>query len=477
MKRPEDTFALTSIDEKLNSRSTVRNPKQVQLPNIKSVPTLFMKTSMTPSTKATPRANYTSVPSTRKSQNRSSVTHDLLRNIQQRANQEIEELFTLKAGDLTDTVRKLEKSKYVKEVIKDLYDHVLRKKKEYNSLKHDQSLLKAELDSLNQKYNDLTHVEKENTDRQQYLGNLQEKFDKLQNKIDLESIFTDSLNHMANVRYLNLCSIKDPTRLLKSQIVHTLAQNKILDRGSEYHMTSALATRGKLGKIQENINSQRTKMRELLNQELKKYEERSKAIAFYKQEQQLWYRQKEAEIKDQDINNLVKIDNEVRKGDKLRLEFVEASQNLATREGEISEALRITNSTSVSNLFSQLQKLRVTKESLESLRADLEATLRRQQNEIERLNKEYDNLSLQKHQKDEYDYHTLYDLEVGLSKREHELQTHSEDLDKVKADFSTGLLGLNRIIQKLGENNDIREIRTIKDAIEYICYKINHLTE
>eukprot|EP00358_Blepharisma_japonicum_P001892 CAMPEP_0202954630 /NCGR_PEP_ID=MMETSP1395-20130829/50984_1 /ASSEMBLY_ACC=CAM_ASM_000871 /TAXON_ID=5961 /ORGANISM="Blepharisma japonicum, Strain Stock R1072" /LENGTH=247 /DNA_ID=CAMNT_0049670309 /DNA_START=747 /DNA_END=1490 /DNA_ORIENTATION=- len=247
-------------------------------------------------------------------------------------------------------------------------------------------------------------------------------------------------------------------------------------------------------------------MRELLNQELKKYEERSKAIAFYKQEQQLWYRQKEAEIKDQDINNLVKIDNEVRKGDKLRLEFVEASQNLASREGEISEALRITNSTSVSNLFSQLQKLRVTKESLESLRADLEATLRRQQNEIERLNKEYDNLieslradleatlrrqqneierlnkeydnlSLQKHQKDEYDYHTLYDLEVGLSKREHELQTHSEDLDKVKADFSTGLLGLNRIIQKLGENNDIREIRTIKDAIEYICDKINHLTE
>ncbi|CAG9319445.1 unnamed protein product [Blepharisma stoltei] len=476
MKRPEDTFALTSIDDKLNSRSAMRNPKQVQLPNIKSVP-LFIKPSMTPSTKATPRANYTSVPSSRKAQSRSSVTHDLLRNIQQRANQEIEELFTLKAGDLADTVRKLEKSKYVKEVIKDLYDHVLKKKKEYNSLKHEQSLLNAELNSLHQKYDDLTHIEKDNTDRVQYIEQLQEKYEKLQNKIDLESIFTDSLNHMANVRYLNLCAIKDPTRLLKSQIVHTLAQNRNLDRGSEYHLTSALATRGKLGKIQENINSQRTRMRELLNQELKKYEERSKAIAFYKQEQQLWYRQKEAEIKDQDINNLVKIDNEVRKGDKLRIEFLEASQVLAAKEGKISEALRITNSTSVSNLFSQLQKLRVTKESLESLRTDLEATLRRQQNEIERLNKEYDNLNLQKHQKDEYDYHTLYDLEVSLAKREHDLQTHSEDSEKIKADFSTGLLGLNRIIQKIGDNSDIREIRSIKDAIEYICDKINRLTE
>lgn len=359
-------------------------------------------------------------------------------------------------------------------MIKDLYNHVLNKKKEYNSLKHEEAILKSDVNSLVQRYTDLCYVEETNEEKVKYMEELKDKFDKLQNKIDLESLFTDSLNHMANTRYLNLCSIKDPTRLLRTQIMHTLAQNRILDRGSEYHCTSALIIRSKLSKIQENINTQRTRMREMLNQELKKYEERSKAIAFYRQEQQLWYRQKEVQIKDGDIENLLKIDDEVKRSDLLRQEFLQASQTLAGKEGEISEALRITNSTSVGNLFSQLQKLNVTKESLESLQADLKSTLRKQQREIERLNKEYDNLSMQKHQKDEYDYHTLYNLDISLNKREHALQNRSEKLEKIKEHFATGLLGLNRIIQKL-DNGDGRDIRTIKDAIDYICDKVNQL--
>ena len=183
-------------------------------------------------------------------------------------------------------MRTLEKSRHVKALIKDLNSHLLKQKNEYNSFIHIQHQIISEIKLLEQQLSDLSMPEKSELEKEKRIEQLSHQFIELQKKIIEESLYTECLEHMADIRKQNLDAIADPARALRKRIIHANATNQILYKEADYHETVAKTIKFKLSKLQEVINNQRETMRDTLNQELAKYEERCKAIAFYKTSQQ-----------------------------------------------------------------------------------------------------------------------------------------------------------------------------------------------
>jgi hypothetical protein len=349
----------------------------------------------------------------------------------------------------------------------------MKKKNEYNSFTHSTLQLLSDIKFLSQKLSDLSLPEKIDAEKEKRLNNLTTQLKDLQRKTMEESLYTECLEHMADIRKQNLDAVEDPTRLLRKKIIHAHATNQTLDRESEYHITVARTIKNRLAKLQEIINSQRESMRETLNQELAKYEQRCKAVAFYRQSQQTWYKKRELENKTSEIKDLETIEIELAK-EKHLLKVLETVQHTtAGKEIKIAEALKNTNSHSLADLNVQLTQLKETKESLIALQTDLENRIVKQKSEIIQLNKEYQKVTLSQIEKEEYGYHMLYSLEAKLSNEESELSLKEMVHSNNKEVCSAGLLGLQRLIQKLGSADESRNFRSVKEAIDFLCEKIS----
>lgn len=370
-------------------------------------------------------------------------------------------------------MRALEKSKHVKTLIKDLHAHVMKKKNEYNGYVHIKLQLKSDIKMLEQKLADLLAPEKTEQEREKRMEHLSNQLEDLQQKIMEESLYTECLEHMADIRKQNLDAVEDPTRNLRKKIIHAQITNQTLDREAEHHVTVARTVKIRLAKLQEMINTQRESMRETLNQELAKYEERCKAVAFYRQSQQTWYKRRELETKTAEIKELETIETELVKEKNLLKELEIAQMTAAGKELKIAEALKNTNSHSLSDLNLQLLQLKETKESLISLQNDLEQRILKQKQEINFLNNQYQKVTLSQIEKEEYGYHTLYALETKLSNQDAALYNHELTHGRLKEICSAGLLGLHRLIQKVGFMDEGRSFRSVKEAIEYLCERIS----
>ena len=311
--------------------------------------------------------------------------------------------------------------------------------------------------------------EKIEIEKEKQLFQLSTSLTDLQKRINKESLYTDCLEHMADIRKQNLDAVEDPTRSLRKQIIHAQFTNSSLDREAEYHITVAKTIKFRLAKLQEKVNSQRETMRETLNQELAKYEERCKAVAFYKQSQQDWYKRKELENKNCKIKELENEENELKKELELRKELENAQIFAIGKELKIAEALKNTNSHSLNDLNYQLMQLKETKQSLINLQTDLEQRIIKQKEEIIFLNNQYQNVSLSQIEKEEYGYHTLYSLESKYTSQVSEMSLKEEDHYKSKEICSAGLLGLNRLLQKVGFSEEGKNFRSVKEAIDFVC--------
>ena len=368
-------------------------------------------------------------------------------------------------------MRTLEKSRHVKALIKDLNSHLLKQKNEYNSFIHIQHQIISEIKLLEQQLSDLSMPEKSELEKEKRIEQLSHQFIELQKKIIEESLYTECLEHMADIRKQNLDAIADPARALRKRIIHANATNQILYKEADYHETVAKTIKFKLSKLQEVINNQRETMRDTLNQELAKYEERCKAIAFYKTSQQTWYKKKELETKTEEIKDLEYIEIE-EENEKKILKELEKVQNHAThKEIKIAEALKNTNSHSLNDLNIQLIQLKETKESLINLQADLEQRIYKQRQEIIYLNDQYQRINFSKVEKED-DYHILYDLENNVAIKEKTQSNQELNHIKMKSVCSAALLGLQRLIQKIGTNDDTRSFKSVSDAIDFISRKI-----
>ena len=344
----------------------------------------------------------------------------------------------------------------------------MKKKAEFNSCVHEKLQLIADISLLNQKLADLTAPEKIEVEKERKVEDLNSHFVSLQDRIIDESLYTECLEHMANIRKQNLDAVEDPTRNLRKKIIHVNVTNQTLDREAEYHVTVARNVKMRLAKLQETINTQRELMRETLNQELAKYEERCKAVAFYRQSQQTWYKKRELETKTAEIKDLETIENELIKEKDLLKELEVAQQTTAGKEIKIAEALKNTNSHSLSDLNLQLMQLKETRESLISLQADLEQRISKQKQEISSLNFAYHKMTVSQIEKEEFGYHALYLLETKLAAQESFLSNQEFNHIKMKDIVSSGLLGLHRLIQKVGISEESRNFRSVKEAIEYL---------
>lgn len=333
---------------------------------------------------------------------------------------------------------------------------------------HSKHKLKSDIKLLKQKCLDLSLPEKSDSENEKKIESLLIQYNTLQQKIIQESLYNETLEHMADIRKQNRDSIVDPSRLLKSKLIHAEFTNQTLNKESEHQVTVAKTIKFKLAKLQERINNQREYMRDTLNTELGKYEERCKAVAFFKISQQNWHRKKELDSKTLEIKELENIETEVIKGQELSQQLDRIEHITSNKELMIAEALKNTNSHSLNDLDSQLSRLKETKQSLIALQKDLEIRIFKQKNEIVFLNEQYEKITLSRAEKEEYGYHVLYELEKKISNQEAFFYAQDFAHDRLKEACSAGLLGLQRIIQKVG-SEDRQNFRSVKEAISYVC--------
>ena len=369
-------------------------------------------------------------------------------------------------------MRTLEKSKHVKSLIKDLNSHVLKQKNDYNSWKHSTLQLKSDITGLQQRLADLSIPEKIEQEKEKRLEQLTTRLEDLHGRIVEESQYSECLEHMADIRKQNLDAVEDPTRMLRKKIIHAHMTNQTLDKEADHHVTVVRSIKFRLAKLQELINDQRESMRETLNQELAKYEEHCKAVAFYKQSQQTWYMRKELDSKTAEINELETVETEIRKEQNLMKALNAAHHATTDKETMIAQALKNTNSHSLSDLNIQLMQLKETKESLVSLQSDLEQRILKQRKEIVFLNNQYQKVTLSQVEKEEFGYHVLYSLEAKIAEHDSMLYSQEHNQLKMKEICSAGLLGLQRLIQKVGANHEPKNFKSVSDAIEYLTEKI-----
>ena len=358
-------------------------------------------------------------------------------------------------------------------MINDLHSHVLKQKNDYNTCKHSTLQLKSEITGLQQRLSDLSIPEKIEQEKERRLSHLTTRLADLQDRILEESQYSECLDHMADIRKENLDAVEDPTRLLRKKIIHAHLTNQTLDKEAEHHVTVVRSIKFRLAKLQELINDQRESMRETLNQELAKYEEHCKAVAFYKQSQQTWYMRKDLESKTAEIKDLEAVETELKKEQNLLKELNAVHHATTDKEIMIAQALKNTNSHSLSDLNIQLMQLKETKESLISLQIDLEQRIMKQKREIVFLNNQYQKVILSQVEKEEFGYHLLYSLEAKIA--EHDALLYSQEINqlKMKEICSAGLLGLQRLIQKVGTNNETKNFKSVSEGIEYLTDKIS----
>jgi DNA repair exonuclease SbcCD ATPase subunit len=379
-------------------------------------------------------------------------------------------MYKTQSEGVISTVRVLEKSKNVKNLIKDLYSHITKKKKEFNSIAHAKAQLKSDIESLQQKLADLSVPEKATHEKEKKIESMVWQLEGLQQKIMEESFYGEVLIHMAEVRKQNLDAIEEPLRTLKIKMMHASSTAQTLDKETDYHMTVARTIKLKLSKLQETINSQRQSMRETLNQELHKYEERCKAIAFFRQSQETWYKKKIYINKNIEIKELEAIETEILKGKKL-IEELELTQiQTMSKENKIAEALKNTSSHSLNDLNTQLIELKETKTNLISLRNDLENRINKQKEEITNLNDFYRKSNDFRNEED-FGHHKLYDIDAKLYRKQALISVQEFQHNKIKDLCSTALLGIQRLMKKAGLE-EYKNFRSIKEAIDCLCDKI-----
>ena len=475
MKRSEDTFTLTSVIDK--NPSKIKFSKDVKFPRLGSSGNLYSRTTR-PSTMATAK-NVTSragfyKSSTPKNENTSSATYELLANIQQRAKQEVSNLITERKTDLTKTIHKIEKSKYVREIIMDLEENVLAKKKKYNNLNHKRKDLEKELHFKEQKYSDLCHIEKVEAEQKRRVESLKSRLEQLHESIESEAFYTEVLNHMLKIRQKNLDSIADPARALRSQILYTELKVNTLDRESEYQWSNTKQLKDELLRLQSELSLQRNEMREKINGELERFEDRSKAVEFYKESQKIWYVNREIEQKNSDIKDLQELDQTVGVQEQLEKKLESIQKAVQEIEVGVSYAVNSTKTQSLEDLATQFIKQKETRESLVSLRHDLESTLKRKEQEILALNENYDKLLIEPEKPHDLDNHALFDLENTLSKQETNLELNLESLVKSRENLSAAILALNRLYQKTAEEfGEETQPKSLNQVVEYLLHKID----
>lgn len=360
----------------------------------------------------------------------------------------------------------------MKSLINDLHAHVLKQKNEYNSCTHTTLQLKSDITLLNQRLADISIPEKIEQEKEKRVEQLASQLEDLYERIIEENMYSECLEHMADVRKQNLDAVEDPTRLLRKAIIHAHVTNQTLDKEAEHHVAVVRSIKFRLAKLQELINDQRESMRETLNQELAKYEEHCKAVAFYKQSQQAWYMRKELENKTAEIKDLESVETELLKEKDLLKELHYANIATMDKETKIAQALKNTNSHSLSDLNTQLIQLKETKESLISLQSDLEQRISKQKKEIIFLNNQYQKVSLSTVEKEEYGYHVLYGLEAKSAEQETALYEQECGHLRMKEVCAAGLLGLTRLVQKIGSTDEIRNFKSVGEAVDYLTEKI-----
>ena len=143
----------------------------------------------------------------------------------------------------------------------------------------------------------------------------------------------------------------------------------------------------------------------------------------------------------------------------------------ANFDAKLNWSEKNTNSHSLNDLNIQLIQLKETKESLINLQADLEQRIYKQRQEIIYLNDQYQRINFSKVEKED-DYHILYDLENNVAIKEKTQSNQELNHIKMKSVCSAALLGLQRLIQKIGTNDDTRSFKSVSDAIDFISRKI-----
>lgn len=471
MKDSEETFVLTAVNE-----------RTVKLPKIGSASRVMTRTH-----------RYESLSVRRLKRNASNAnvsqskkeTFEWLDEIKEKANEyflhsEIQLLFSKNTpSELLSTISRLENSDFVKEIIGKLRATSLGMKKTYNSLVHVKGSRAREIASLKAKLEELRIQELGVIARTQELESANDQSNSLIKRVLEDKMAAETLKHMVNVRQKSLMAYIEPTRQARKQLLDTHSKLSNLDKETGYHSSNSKFQQTELNRIQEDLNLQKEDMRKALASELSKFEARSKALAFYKQSQLMWYKQKEVLSKEDHIKELEEVYMEQIKESELQVKLAKIQEELTSKESYIARALSSTNTNSLEELGQRIEKLKETKLGLLELQRETTNTLREQNDLTIELNEKYDKILTESQRKDTSTYKVLYSLETELSTLEHHIEMESDRLNQLSKDSSYVILGVGRLIQTVGglRSLAIKPIRTTDEALDFLCRKIEEFQE
>ena len=438
MNQRRETFSLTAIHESTYAAAISPTPK--------------IRKSLAPTLKPN-----TSGESTAKIQN-------LLSTIQKTSESQI-----IESKNIKSSVGKLEISDSVKSALNSLSEHLIKKKRHFNSLHTEKLRLTKEIQCLSQQLSDVEEKGKMYLDNCQKFKLLKDVSDEINNKISQEKKQSENLRYMVNSRKDLLQEMHNPMQQAQKELKETFYMTKHIERLTESYGKASLVQRSDLQKAQDEANSQREELREKFNKELRSFQDRSKAVAVYKQSQNQWINKRAAAKKEENIKVLEELEKRFKYQEKLKVELASIQNELCVREVDINKALHATSTSSLEELGDRIHKLKESKMGLVKSQSELEENLSKEADKTQKLSSKLDAILVNKQVKGNSEFKSSYDMEKRISDKEKEIGYLVSNMEGAKRNSSAVVLSLTRLIQKLTEQSptDINEsISMLKDKIK-----------
>ena len=215
-------------------------------------------------------------------------------------------IFYRDPSELISMISKLEGTQVVKASIKGLNELVIDSKKKYNKLHNYKKHLEEDVIQLREKLGNLRNKVESHQSSLKILETLKKRSYALQKKIQEEKNYTENLKYMIGNRRSQILGSTKPISDMKKELKETDSKNAHLRIVTGCYERSVRTHQTELASLHEKLNSQREEMREQLNKELRVFQDKSKAAAFYKQSQQIWHLNRRTDHKEHRIRQLEK---------------------------------------------------------------------------------------------------------------------------------------------------------------------------
>ncbi|CAG9320255.1 unnamed protein product [Blepharisma stoltei] len=462
-------FRLTS----LNSINRIEKSSTDKIRSLQSSPNLNSKPVSPRSSRGylSPISEPSTSPSSRLQS--SPRIAEIIANIKLRAETDLKRSFATKSPKLSQCLKRLEKSRYGREIVSCLDDRVYIKKKKYDSIMSKKSKLIRELEQLEEEFASIKESINE-SGKSSSLSKLEEKYQKLIENIHNEKKNRDVLNHMFDVRRDSLTSLKDRALKLEKDVSKAKSLEVLLDRKNSTQLQFLSKDETHLLREESLLNSQKNELRKKLNSELKEFEGRETLISFYKISQKNWYDRWERQILEKKIGKIGASKQESSLSEENYMSELERDFNLNVEN--LQSIKNETGSGSLSELSHKLAKQKETKQNLINLQTELQDTLRKQQIEICELRRIYEDFSHKNCFNDSNLNKRRFEIEQQIIHSEMVLEGKMSKLKKMSEDCAKVISALNSIVSKFSRfNRDSYKLSSFptKTMIQIICNYIS----